>query len=181
MRTNFDVRIYILLLLASGTGFAGTLTTSVYGAIGLNGPVGIPTLTCSQSGSASAACSAASGQDSLSLQANADFGNLSGTVMGSSADTNFFEIDAMSGFTDTLTINAAGTPSGFVEYLFKLTGQRLQFRLRYYRQRHPRQQQYRSFLAVLLRKRQRITHQPELRHVHGSVRLGCPVHSRRYR
>jgi hypothetical protein len=117
------VRTYILLFLASGTGFAGTLTTSVYGAIGMNGPVGIPTLTCSQSGSASAACSVASGQDSLSLQTNADFGNLSGTVMGSSADTNFFQLEAMNGFTDTLTINAAGTPSGFVEYLFKLTGQ----------------------------------------------------------
>ena len=110
------MRHLLALLFACGVSQAGTISTSVTGPV----EVGSTSLAfCQQSGTSSAACSDSEGAISLSLQANADFGNLSATAFGSGGQLDIF---AQSSFADMLTIDAAGVPSGFVDYSFLFTG-----------------------------------------------------------
>lgn len=111
----------ILVLAVTAICRAGTLSTSVYGETGF--VESVPLLSCSQAGTASAACAAASAPMVMDLQANADYDSLSAAITGGGATG--LNMYGRASFSDDLTINIPGVPAGYIQYDFLLTGHSL--------------------------------------------------------
>ena len=116
------MRHLLTLVLACSASHAGTLSTSVSGSVEQFGfGFGASSLRagCQQFGASNAACADSAPPLQVSLQANADFGRLTSSASGGAG---LMSLDTQSSFTDMLTINADGIPSGFVDYGLQITG-----------------------------------------------------------
>jgi hypothetical protein len=119
------MRTAILMALANVVLQAGSLTSSVNGSVwsynDLEDQVTI--VSCSQMGTAGAACSDTAGPVSVNLSTHAAYGSLTSSgIVTNNTGNDGNQLDAISSFGDNLTVLSSGAASGFIAYTFHVTG-----------------------------------------------------------